>query len=223
MNDLIISDWAYKSPRRKGRGTGRQGLQATLKYLQYRDNAQDHIQQDGQIERWVDRGLGTHYRAIFESCDRLQSKHVLAWTWVVSPAPDLMALIPDDLKRDMVCELTERIVEDYYLARGYHLPEYSYVLHNRLTDTEDGIEPLEQLHTHVILPGTAPTADTDMPMYNNGDKGHIELLKDISNRHMTEILDELIGPEWYQLRSEPKPELPPTDDLDLWFPRMEIG
>jgi len=73
MNDLIISDWAYKSPRRKGRGTGRQGLQATLKYLQYRDNAQDHIQQDGQIERWVDRGLGTHYRAIYESCDRLQS------------------------------------------------------------------------------------------------------------------------------------------------------
>jgi len=142
-----------------------------------------------------------------------------------------MALIPDDLNRDVVCELTERIVEDYYLARGYHLPEYSgyhlpeysYVLHSRLTDTEDGIEPLEQLHTHVILPGTAPAADTDVPMYNNGDKGHIDLLKDISNRHMTEILDELIGPDWYQLRSEPEPELPPTDELDLWFPRMEIG
>jgi hypothetical protein len=32
---IIIPDWAYKGHKRAGRGTGRQGLKATLKYLQY--------------------------------------------------------------------------------------------------------------------------------------------------------------------------------------------
>jgi hypothetical protein len=32
---IIVVDFAYKGPKRTGRGTGRQGLKATLKYLQY--------------------------------------------------------------------------------------------------------------------------------------------------------------------------------------------
>ena len=32
---IIIPDFKYKSPKRRGRGTGHQGVQATLKYLQY--------------------------------------------------------------------------------------------------------------------------------------------------------------------------------------------
>jgi hypothetical protein len=76
-------------------------------------------------------------------CDQLQSKHVLAWTWVVSPAPDLMALVPESERRQLVCDLTEYIVEDYYLQRGFDIPEYSYVLHDRETDTEDFGEQVE--------------------------------------------------------------------------------
>jgi hypothetical protein len=47
--------------------------------------------------------MGLHWRDIMKNSDDLQSKHVLAWTWVVSPAPDLMALIPEDERRDLVC------------------------------------------------------------------------------------------------------------------------
>ncbi|MEZ4672244.1 MAG: hypothetical protein R3E39_30425 [Anaerolineae bacterium] len=168
MKAIIVTDFAYKGPKRKGRGTGHQGLRSTLKYLQYRDNRNQHIQQGEEDERWVDHGLGQHYRAIFENCDKLQSKHVLAWTWVISPAPDLMALVPEDQRPELVLDLTERIVEEYYTSRGFEVPEYSYVLHDRMTQPEDSSEPLQQLHTHVVLPGTAPLAGTDrQAVYNN--------------------------------------------------------
>jgi hypothetical protein len=129
---IIVVDFAYKGPKRKGRGTGHKGLRSTLKYLQYRDNRTEHLAQVQEDERWRDLGMGTHYREIFENCDHMQSKHVLAWTWVVSPAPDLMALVPEKKRAQLVCDLTERVVEDYYTERGFDLPEYSYVLVRRV-------------------------------------------------------------------------------------------
>ena len=77
---IVVVDFAYKGPKRKGRGTGHKGLRSTLKYLQYRDNRTDHFLQTDD-ERWRDFGMGTHYREIFGRCDRFQSKHVLAWMW----------------------------------------------------------------------------------------------------------------------------------------------
>src|SRR5260221_10754397 len=79
-------------------------------------------------ERWRDMGLGGNYGEILKACTDLQSKDVLAWTWVVSPAPDLMALVREDQRRDLVRALTETIVTEYYEARGLDLPRYSYVL-----------------------------------------------------------------------------------------------
>ena len=222
MKAIIVTDFAYKGPKRKGRGTGHQGLRATLKYLQYRDNRNQHIQQGEETERWVDHGLGQHYRAIFENCDKLQSKHVLAWTWVISPAPDLMALVPEDQRLDLVLDLTERIVEEYYTSRGFEVPEYSYVLHDRLTKPEDGSEPLQQLHTHVVLPGTAPLDGVDRAaVYNNKERGHDVLFREIASRHFSEALDRIVGPDWQLLREELEiePEQPAPDDLDAWFPR----
>ncbi|MCB9451492.1 MAG: hypothetical protein H6672_08630 [Anaerolineaceae bacterium] len=223
MKAIIVTDFAYKGPKRKGRGTGHKGLRSTLKYLQFRDNRDQHLRQDDDAERWVDHGMGQHYRAIFEQCDRLQSKHVLAWTWVISPAPDLMALVPEDERRDLVLDLTERIVEDYYTARGFDVPEYSYVLHDRLTEPDDGSEPLQQLHTHVVLPGTAPLPGVDRaPVYNNKERGHDALFRDIASRHFGAALDRIVGPEWQRLREEaPEIETPtPTGNtLDDWFSR----
>ncbi len=40
---IIIADLAYKGPQRKGRGTGRQGMRATLKYLENRDKKTKHV------------------------------------------------------------------------------------------------------------------------------------------------------------------------------------
>jgi hypothetical protein len=222
MKAIIITDFSYKGPQRKGRGTGHKGLRSTLKYLQYRDNRDEHREQDDDTGRWVDCGLGQHYRAIFETCDTLQSKHVLAWTWVISPAPDMMALVPDAQRHDLVCDLTEHIVEEYYTSRGFDVPEYSYVLHDRLTQPEDGTEPMQQLHTHIVLPGTAPLPGSDRAaVYNNKERGHDSLFREIASRHFSEALDRTVGPEWQRLREEPEIELeqPEADDLDAWFPR----
>lgn len=215
----VVVDFAYKGPKRKGRGTGHKGLRNTLKYFQYRDNRTDHLLQTDD-ERWRDFGMGTHYREIFEQCDQLKSKHVLAWTWVVSPAPDLMALVPEAKRPQLVCDLTEKVVEDYYLERGFDIPEYSYVLHDRLTDSEEGDDPMQHLHTHVVLPGTAPSLAEREPVYNNKERGHDALFRDVASRHFEAMLDDVVGPEWRlqreELEQEQSQEIDPND-LDAWF------
>lgn len=196
---VVVVDFAYKGPKRTGRGTGYQGLRATLKYLQFRDR--ENNQRAGRgIERWRDRGLGLHWRDILSRSGGLQSKHVLAWTWVVSPAPDLMALVPERDRWALLAELTERVVEDYYAARGFEMPEYSYILHDREGRSEAGV-PVQHLHTHVILPGTAPLGLGERtPVYNNADRGHDRLFREIATRHFEAALDLHLGPEWRQHR-----------------------
>lgn len=200
---IIIPDWAYKSPKRSGRGSGRQGLKATLKYLQYRDRKNNHLAQNPDYERWHDRGLGKSYGEILKQCDALQSPHVLAWTWVVSPAPDLMGLVPQHERRELLCELTERVVEDYYSERGLDVPEYSYVVHTAKTKAKDGQPPHEHLHTHVVLPGTAPSPADRLPVYNNTTKGHDHLFREIATQHFADLLDAR-GIDWRPLREEPE-------------------
>jgi hypothetical protein len=207
---IIVVDFAYKGPNRSGRGTGRQGLKATLKYLQYRDKRNNHLAQSRDYERWQDHGLGRSHGEILKQCDALQSKHVLAWTWVISPAPDLMSLVPPSQRRDLLYDLTERVVEDYYTERGYDVPEYSYLMHSAKTKAKEGEAPQEHLHTHVILSGTAPSTADRLPVYNNATKGHDRLFRQIAAQHFADLLDER-GIDWRPLRDEPKPELQPDD------------
>lgn len=215
---IVVVDYAYKGPKRKGYGTGRKGLSSTLKYLQYRDKMQNQLADNRDYERWQDRGMGLHWRDILKHSDLLQSQHVLAWTWVISPAPDLMKFVPEDQRRDLVCDLTERVVEDYYLERSFTIPEYSYILHDRQTDDQG----MQQLHTHVVLPGTAPSVAERLPVYNNKNRGHDRLFREIAARHFSAVLDDVVGPEWRLQREEAQavePDLPTTNDLDSWFPR----
>lgn len=215
---IIVVDFAYKGLNRKGRGTGHKGLRSTLKYLQYRDNRSDHLTQMQNDERWCDLGMGKHYREIFEQCDNFKSPHVLAWTWVVSPAPDLMALIPEHQRPQVVCDLTEGIVEDYYITRDFDIPEYSYVLHDRLTsDKEDGSLPIQHLHTHIILPGTAPSIAERLPVYNNKSQGHDKLFRDLATQYFSDILDEIVGPHWQQERQRQEFQNLDPNDLEAWF------
>lgn len=210
---IVVVDFAYKGPQRKDYGTGRKGLSSMLKYLQYRDKVQNQLAKNRDYERWQDCGMGQNWREILKNSETYQSKHVLAWTWVVSPAPDLMALIPEARRRDVVCDLTERIVEEYYLERGFTLPEYSYVLHDRLTDDAG----MQQLHTHVVLPGTTPSIAERLPVYNNKSEGHDRLFRDLATQHFSEILDELVGPHWQQERERQELKNLDPNDLEAWF------
>lgn len=94
--------------------------------------------------------------------------------------------------------------------------------HNRLTTAKDDGDPgLQHLHTHVILPGTVPTLESRQPFYNNKDKGHDRLFREIAAQHFETALDEIVGERWRDLRREPEiaPDTPDLDDLDAWFPR----
>src|SRR5260221_9247231 len=95
---IIVPDLKFTSPqgRRGGKSNGRQELTAKLKYFTFRDDRDGHIPQEYGLERWHDRGLGQHYHDVLANCERLASNKVLAWTWVIAPAPDLMALVPED-------------------------------------------------------------------------------------------------------------------------------
>jgi len=222
MKPTIVADFAYISPKGKGKTSGYRHLRGKLKYVQFRDDRHHHIKQSDLQERWQDRGLGSNYQNIASNCAVLGSKHVLAWTWVISPAPDLMATVPEAQRRELVIDLTERIVEAYYAARDLDVPEYSFVLHDRLTNAnEDREAGLQQLHTHVFLPGTAPSIEGREAVYNNKDQGHQKLFHQVAAEHFEVALDRTVGRDWRQLRQEPEvvPTLPDPDDLDAWFPR----
>jgi hypothetical protein len=231
---IIVPDLQYTSHKGR-RGNGQQEFRRKLKYFTYRNDRDGHIPQHRGLERWHDYGLGGTYGNILKQCEVLSSRRVLAWTWVVSPAPDLMILLPEQEREHIVCDLTEAIVEAYYDARGVDIPEFSYVLHDRLTKAEDGAA-LQHLHTHIILPGTVPLPDgTRQPFYNRKSKGHIDLLRSISSEQMTSVLDRELGPTWRQWRPDTEPliaiehelpdaalvdmRLPERSELDFWFPR----
>ena len=235
---IIVPDLAYTSPKgRRGDGSnGYKEMLAKLKYFQYRNDANGHIPQDQGLERWHDHGLGANYGDIMNRCATLGSAKVLAWTWVISPSPDLMALVPDAERESLVVALTEEIVSAYYEARGVDEPEFSFVLHDRLTKPDaNGTPPEHQLHTHVVLPGTVPTIEGQRDaFYNRSNKGHIQLLRDIATERFAEELDQRVGPEWHALRPEIVPTpliepdletLPPIElahglsELDRWFGR----
>jgi hypothetical protein len=201
---IIVVDFAYRGPKRAGRGGGLRGLHAMLRYLQYRDRRSRHPAPPHAGERWQDRGLGRSHSEVLRRCLALQSQHVLAWTWVISPAPDLMALVPPAQRPALLAELTERVVEDYYDARGFDVPEYSYVLHCARTKAADGQPAQEHLHTHVVLPGTVSSAAERLPVYNNATRGHDRLFREIASRHFAELLDER-GIDWRPLREIPAP------------------
>ncbi len=180
-NTHIISNMAYiKHPKE---------MLGKLRYFQYRDDKHDHIpHRRGQMRprRWIDRGLGDSYRAIFNACQTHQSEHVLAWTLVVSPDPAVMVLVPEQQRQSLLERLTESLVEEYYEARDENIPSYSYVVHDR-----DASTGKQQLHSHVVLLGTVQTLSGDRPFYNNRKDGHIDLFNQLSEAVFKRELAEL--------------------------------
>ena len=209
----IVIDLAYSSWKGQRGAHGYGELKARLKYFQYRRDQDGHIPQEYGAERWTDRGLGQSWGEILSHCRQLSSKKVLAWSLVISPAPDLMTLVPEAQRRDLVKSITEEIVESYCNERDVEVPEYAYALHERRTNDRN---KLQQLHTHVILPGTVPVVEGGRePLYIRNHKGHLEQLQQVTNTTFEAALDKSVGLGWRKLRGI---ELPILND-----PQHEIS
>ncbi|MBZ0309460.1 MAG: hypothetical protein K8I82_25580 [Anaerolineae bacterium] len=207
----IWSNLRWIHPERTGYGTGIQSLKEKLRYFTYRDDRDVKAPTGGR--RWVNHGLGETHREILESCQVLTSDDRLAWSVMLSPKPRLMALIEDETDRRIFLEnLTEEVVEQWFESRGFVEPTFSYVLHDRST-SEEG---LQQLHTHIILPGTVETSagrerfdnrPTDLREFN-------ELVEDLFEQHMDHQLGLKWRVQWETIRRE--------EALKKYFQEMQV-
>ncbi|MHB8624622.1 MAG: hypothetical protein ACYDBJ_10690 [Aggregatilineales bacterium] len=223
----VVANVRYQTP--KGKGASK--LKRLLRYIQYRDDRDGHIPQQRGLERWTDHGLGDNFQTIATNCDAAKSDYVQAFTFVINPNPDLIALIPEDRRASFVEELTESTIDNFLAERGIEDLEYSYALHRR--ETTDAEDPgRDNPHTHVILPGTYFSwQDGDrLPLYMNRNKreNHIELLHQVAQQEIDRLLQQEIGRDWEQrydlwtlerealrlLAEVTEPEPPPLD-IDL--------
>src|SRR5579863_1466855 len=110
----VVANVRYQSSK----GKGARKLKSLLRYVQYRPNRDDHLSQRDQPERWVDRGLGDNFQTIAANCDTMKSEHVQAFTVVINPNPDLVALVPNERRLALIQELTEATIETFLAERG---------------------------------------------------------------------------------------------------------
>jgi hypothetical protein len=131
-----------------------------------------------------------------------------------------MKRLPVASRVSVLSELTDSVVTTYYESREVDPPPYAYVIHDR--ETKD---KAQQLHTHVVLPGTAPTFFGEAAFYNR--KRDVSLFNAVVTREFEQILDRELGREWRKNRQHPldlpiesaTPKLPADQLFDLLFPR----
>lgn len=193
--------------RSKRGGGSFPNVRGLLKYLQYRDNRDDHIPVAGGPDRWVDGGLGTRYQHILGRLDQLSSanRHAYCHVLVISPDPKAMAQIDpsseEDMRQARFVEAVRTTIEEWEAWRLEHdekpqagAIEYSFVVHRPTRDYG------EQMHAHVILAAATENALTHdrTPLYNN--KLEIEAFKEIACRQLDRVYNldqkrELPAPE----------------------------
>ena len=190
---------------RSKRGSGSfSDVRGLLKYLQFRDNRDDHIPGAGGPDRWVDGGLGTSYQAILARLDRLSpaNPNAYCFTLVVSPDPEAMAQVEGDPHARFV-EAVKTTLAEWEAWRQEHDRrsqagplEYSLVVHRPERDYG------EQMHAHVILAAATENAMTGerTPLYNN--RPDLDAFKAITYRE----LDRAYG---LDRDRQPAPEIEP--------------
>ena len=196
----IIPNWKYQKPS-KG---GYKGLKKLLKYVSHRESP-DHRPLEPDV-RWVDCGLGDNWKTVYENAGQFAGPYVLAHHMVISPAPDLMMLLPEAIRQEVVREVTERTIETWHIERGLAVPEYSYCLHDRDADGDYG---LQQLHTHIFIAGTIDNGlgerqshrvNREQVCTDRGGLKRADNLHRIARQEFEQILDRSIGLDWRQYR-----------------------
>lgn len=195
---MCVTNVKYKKPTQNEA----KRMKNLLGYLTYRDSRDDYVRQVRGVERWVDGGMGKSVTQIANRCDDYQSDHVLLFSLICNPNPDLIRMIQHDQREQFVRQLTERTVEDFFEARGIDTGvEYSYVTHHRNTDGEEAPGQHDP-HTHIVLPGTYydPDEGRRKPLYFSQNKqvNHIELLHTITQYNMADLMDRYAGRDWEQ-------------------------
>jgi len=195
---MCVANLRYKRPSAGDSGSAK-GLLGYLTYRESRDEAARFVA--GQ-ERWVDHGMGHSVAQILRRCEDLRSDHVLMFNLVVNPNPDLVAMIPPAQRERFVRQLTERVVDGFFEARGLDTGcEYAYVVHHRQTD--DPQSPGQHNpHTHVVLPGTVYDEEHGgrVPLYfsRNQKVNHIEMLHNVTEQTMAQQMERYVGRDWEQ-------------------------
>jgi hypothetical protein len=177
-----------------------------LRYLTYRESWDEAARHVAGRERWVDHGMGGSVGEIVQRCDDLKSEHVLTFSLVCNPNPDLIAMVAPEEREQFVRELTESMVNGFFDERGLDTGvEFSYVLHHRLADDPQA-PGLHDPHTHSVLPGTVYDEEHGqrVPLFfsRNRKVNHIDLLHDVTERTMAEQMERYVGPDWEQRYDE---------------------
>jgi hypothetical protein len=216
---VCIANVRYHKP---GGGKSADNL---LRYLTFRESRDEAASFAPGVERWTDRGMGRTVRELVENCTAYSSSHVLLFSLVINPHPDLIAMLPPAERETFVRTLTERTVEGFFEARDIENGvEWSAVLHHR--ETDDPHAPgRHNPHMHVVLPGTYYDSDEGLrkPLYFSQNKAvnHIELLHRVTERESVALLERYIGRDWEvrfdALEAARKQERAVTNDVPHGF------
>lgn len=195
---MCIANVQYKKPSDEGAKQSKN----LLRYLTYRESRDEAAQYVTGRERWIDHGMGGSVAVIAQRCDDLKSEHVLTFSLVINPSPDLMSMVAPEQREQFVGELTENVIEDFFDARGLDTGvEFSWVIHHRLTDDPQA-PGLHDPHSHVVLPGTAYDEEHGqrVPLFfsRNRTVNHIDLLHDMTEKAMVKQMERYVGSNWEQ-------------------------
>ncbi|MDL1902628.1 hypothetical protein FBR02_17900 [Anaerolineae bacterium CFX9] len=193
---MCIANVQYKKPSADGAKQSKN----LLRYLTYRESRDEAARHVAGRERWTDHGMGGSVAEIAQRCDDLKSEHVLTFSLVVNPNPDLIGMVALKDREQFVRELTENVVDEFFEARGIDTGcEYSYVTHHRLTDDPQA-PGLHDPHAHVVLPGTIYDEEHGqrVPLFfsRNRKVNHIEMLHDVTEQTMVTQMERYVGPDW---------------------------
>jgi hypothetical protein len=189
--------------RTKKGGTHFPDVRGLLKYVQYRDDRDDHIPGGGGPDRWVDGGLGDSYPKILARLNELSAgnPHAYCFAVVISPDPEAIAEVEGDPQARFVEAIRASMAEWQTWRDEHDKPlagpiEYSFVVHR--PERNYG----EQMHAHLILPAATENAMSGdlTPLYNN--RTHVDAFKEIVYRQ----LDRVYGLDRQQEKAEIKLE-----------------
>jgi len=193
---MCVTNVKYKKPTQHEA----KRMKNLLGYLTYRDGCDEVAPQISGTDRWMDHGIGGSVAEIADRCDAYQSEHVLLFSIVVNPNPDLIRMMPHDQREQFVRQLTTKTIDDFFGARGIDTGvEWSGVLHHRQTDGDESAGQ-HNPHMHVVLPGTYYDADEGRrkPLYFSQNKSvnHIDMLHEVTQENMVSLMHRFAGRDW---------------------------